>query len=33
VPVIAAFEFLSEEDKEAIFNRNPARIFPRLAQI
>jgi hypothetical protein len=33
VPVIAGFEFLSEEDKEAIFNRNPARIFPKLAQV
>jgi predicted TIM-barrel fold metal-dependent hydrolase len=33
VPVIAEFSFLSEEDKIAIFNTNPARLFPKLAQV
>jgi predicted TIM-barrel fold metal-dependent hydrolase len=33
VPVIAGFDFLSEDDKIAIFNRNPAKLFPRLAEV
>ena len=33
VPVISAIEFLSDEDKLKIFNRNPARIFPGLAKL
>src|SRR5262249_38319270 len=33
VPVIANFGFLSEEDKIAIFNQNPGRLFPRLAEV
>jgi predicted TIM-barrel fold metal-dependent hydrolase len=28
VPVIAGFDFLTEADKVAIFNRNPLRLFP-----
>jgi predicted TIM-barrel fold metal-dependent hydrolase len=28
VPVIAGFDFLTEADKLAIFNRNPLRVFP-----
>jgi predicted TIM-barrel fold metal-dependent hydrolase len=33
VPVIADFGFLSEDDKITIFNTNPARLFPRLAEL
>jgi predicted TIM-barrel fold metal-dependent hydrolase len=33
VPVIAEFGFLSEEDKLKIFNANPAKVFPQLAQV
>jgi predicted TIM-barrel fold metal-dependent hydrolase len=33
VPVIAAFSFLTEDEKVTIFNENPARLFPRLAQV
>jgi hypothetical protein len=33
VPVIADFGFLSEDDKITIFNKNPARLFPRLAEL
>jgi predicted TIM-barrel fold metal-dependent hydrolase len=32
VPVIAAFEFLNEDDKAAIFHKNPAKVFPRMAK-
>jgi predicted TIM-barrel fold metal-dependent hydrolase len=32
VPVIGAFDFLTEEDKIAIFNSNPARVVPTLAK-
>ena len=28
VPIIAGFDFLSEDDKLAIFNRNPLKLFP-----
>jgi predicted TIM-barrel fold metal-dependent hydrolase len=31
VPVISSFDFLSEEDKVAIFHENPARVIPALA--
>jgi len=31
VPVIGSLEFLTEEERLDIFNRNPARVFPRLA--
>lgn len=33
VPAIASFEFLSEDDKIDIFNRNVARLFPKLAEL
>ncbi|MDE3076333.1 MAG: amidohydrolase [Chloroflexota bacterium] len=33
IPVISAFEFLSEDEKVRIFNRNPAKVFPKLAKI
>jgi hypothetical protein len=33
VPVIAAFNFLTEDDKIEIFNKNPASLFPRLAEV
>ena len=33
VPVIGAFDFLTEEDKIKIFNENPARVVPALAKI
>jgi hypothetical protein len=33
VPVIGAFDFLSEEDKIKIFNENPARVIPALGNI
>jgi predicted TIM-barrel fold metal-dependent hydrolase len=33
VPVISSFDFLSEDDKLAIFNKNPAKVFPALAKI
>jgi predicted TIM-barrel fold metal-dependent hydrolase len=33
VPVISSFSFLSEEDRLCIFNRNPARLFPRLKEV
>ena len=33
VPVIGSFGFLSEQDKIAIFNENPARVIPALAKI
>jgi predicted TIM-barrel fold metal-dependent hydrolase len=33
VPVISAMDFLSEEDKLAIFNRNPQRVFPQFARV
>lgn len=32
VPVISAFEFLTEDDKAAIFHKNPAKVFPRMAK-
>jgi amidohydrolase family protein len=32
VPVIGGFGFLSEADKVAIFNENPARVIPALAK-
>lgn len=31
VPIIGGFDFLSEDEKVAIFNTNPARLFPALA--
>jgi predicted TIM-barrel fold metal-dependent hydrolase len=33
VPVIAAFDFLSEDDKLAIFHDNPAKVFPAMAEL
>lgn len=33
VPVIGGFEFLSEDDKKAIFHDNPARLFPKMAEL
>jgi predicted TIM-barrel fold metal-dependent hydrolase len=33
VPVISSFEWLSEEDKTAIFHHNPARIFPAFEKV
>lgn len=33
VPVIAEFDFLSDDDKLAIFNRNPKKAFPQLARL
>jgi predicted TIM-barrel fold metal-dependent hydrolase len=33
VPVIGAFGFLTEADKVAIFNENPARVIPALAKV
>jgi predicted TIM-barrel fold metal-dependent hydrolase len=33
VPIISKFDFLSEEDKVAIFNRNPLRLFPVLDKV
>ena len=33
VPVIGGFGFLCEDDKTAIFNRNPAKVFPRLVEV
>jgi hypothetical protein len=33
VPVIEAFDFLSEEEKITIFNENPARVIPALGKI
>jgi predicted TIM-barrel fold metal-dependent hydrolase len=33
IPVISAYAFLSEQDKIAIFNGNPAKVFPALAKI
>jgi predicted TIM-barrel fold metal-dependent hydrolase len=33
VPVIAGFDFLSEEDRMKIFNSNPARVIPALGKI
>ena len=33
VPVISDFAFLSEDDKIAIFNTNPKRLFPRLSDV
>jgi predicted TIM-barrel fold metal-dependent hydrolase len=33
VPVIGEFGFLTEEDKIAIFNSNPARVVPALAKV
>jgi predicted TIM-barrel fold metal-dependent hydrolase len=33
VPVIGEFDFLTEEDKIAIFNSNPARVVPALAKV
>lgn len=33
VPVIGALDFLSEDDKVAIFNGNPARLFPAMAKL
>ena len=33
VPVIGAFDFLTEDDKIKIFNENPARVVPALAKI
>jgi predicted TIM-barrel fold metal-dependent hydrolase len=28
VPVISSFDFITEQDKIAIFNTNPAKVFP-----
>jgi predicted TIM-barrel fold metal-dependent hydrolase len=33
VPVIAAYEFLTEQDKIDIFNGNPAKVFPAMTKI
>jgi predicted TIM-barrel fold metal-dependent hydrolase len=33
VPIISAYEFLTEEDKITIFNSNPAKVFPALEKI
>jgi predicted TIM-barrel fold metal-dependent hydrolase len=33
VPIIGAFDFLTEDDKIKIFNENPARVVPALAKI
>jgi predicted TIM-barrel fold metal-dependent hydrolase len=33
VPVIAGFEFLSNDDKRTIFHENPARLFPAMAKV
>jgi hypothetical protein len=33
VPVIDAFEFLSEQDKLDLFHENPARLFPAMAKL
>lgn len=33
VPVIGAYDFLSEDDKIDIFNRNVLRVFPKLAEM
>jgi predicted TIM-barrel fold metal-dependent hydrolase len=33
VPVIAAFDWLSEEDKIKIFHDNPARVIPQLGKV
>ncbi len=33
VPVIDSFNFLTHQDKLAIFNENPARVIPALAKV
>lgn len=33
VPVIAGYEFLSQQDKTEIFNSNPAKVFPAMTKI
>jgi predicted TIM-barrel fold metal-dependent hydrolase len=33
VPIIGAFDFITEDDKIKIFNENPARVVPALAKI
>ncbi|MFN0026136.1 MAG: amidohydrolase family protein [Acidimicrobiales bacterium] len=33
VPVIGSFDFLSAEDKRAVFHDNPRRLFPRMATL
>lgn len=33
VPVIGSLDFLSEDDKITIFNRNPAKVIPQLAKV
>ena len=33
VPVIASFEWLTEDEKIDIFNRNPAKVLPALARV
>ncbi|MGH3167736.1 MAG: hypothetical protein ACRDN0_17845, partial [Trebonia sp.] len=33
VPVISGFDFLTEEDKIAIFSANPARVVPALGKV
>jgi hypothetical protein len=33
VPVIDAYDFLTDTDKTLIFRDNPAKLFPKLAEI
>jgi hypothetical protein len=33
VPVISNFPFLSEDDKIAIFNKNPQKVCPALGKV
>jgi hypothetical protein len=33
VPVIAAFDWLTEEGKIKIFHENPARVIPQLGKV
>jgi predicted TIM-barrel fold metal-dependent hydrolase len=33
VPVISAYEFLTEQDKIDIFNANPAKVFPAMTKV
>jgi predicted TIM-barrel fold metal-dependent hydrolase len=33
VPVIGSFEFLTAADKADVFHHNPAKLFPRMAQV
>ncbi len=33
VPVIGSFSFLSDADKRDVFRHNPAKLFPRMAEL